>query len=262
MLTRRAFIPAATASLCALRRSAQAQDAVVPKGRFEHLVAAYPAFLDRIDGDALVWKDGSRMPLSDGRPDKPFAEMLRRGSIADQLRQGYVPGKPGGEPPLNWSPGRIRHAPFFARMYGDCAKGGVSAHLQSVTWMPKTKPQAIPVTRINGVAGRMERIVAELARLPDRLKGYLIPSAGTYKCRVVADTGQPSMHASGAAIDIATAQTDYWLWAKGKNATSIPYRNRIPFEIVEIFEAEKFIWGGKWYHYDTMHFEYRPEMFV
>lgn len=20
------------------------------------------------------------------------------------------------------------------------------------------------------------------------------------------------------------------------------------------------IWGGRWYHYDTMHFEYRPEI--
>jgi hypothetical protein len=27
-----------------------------------------------------------------------------------------------------------------------------------------------------------------------------------------------------------------------------------------IFEKHGFIWGGKWYHYDTMHFEYRPEL--
>lgn len=25
-------------------------------------------------------------------------------------------------------------------------------------------------------------------------------------------------------------------------------------------ERHGFIWGGRWYHYDTMHFEYRPEM--
>jgi hypothetical protein len=24
--------------------------------------------------------------------------------------------------------------------------------------------------------------------------------------------------------------------------------------------ASHFIWGGKWYHHDTMHFEYRPEI--
>lgn len=25
-------------------------------------------------------------------------------------------------------------------------------------------------------------------------------------------------------------------------------------------EKHGFIWGGCWYHYDTMHFEYRPEL--
>jgi hypothetical protein len=31
-------------------------------------------------------------------------------------------------------------------------------------------------------------------------------------------------------------------------------------EIVRIFENHGFIWGGKWYHYDAMHFEFRPEL--
>ena len=38
--------------------------------------------------------------------------------------------------------------------------------------------------------------------------------------------------------------------------TAIGYRS----EIVEIFERHGFIWGGKWSYYDTMHFEYRPEL--
>jgi hypothetical protein len=38
--------------------------------------------------------------------------------------------------------------------------------------------------------------------------------------------------------------------------------NRIPWEIVEVFEKHGFISGGKWYHYDTMHFEYRPELLL
>jgi hypothetical protein len=25
-------------------------------------------------------------------------------------------------------------------------------------------------------------------------------------------------------------------------------------------ERRSFVWGGRWYHYDTMHFEYRPEL--
>ena len=42
----------------------------------------------------------------------------------------------------------------------------------------------------------------------------------------------------------------------------ILYRNRMPEEIVTIFEKHGFIWGGKWYHFDTMHFEFRPELLV
>jgi hypothetical protein len=29
---------------------------------------------------------------------------------------------------------------------------------------------------------------------------------------------------------------------------------------VAVFERHGFIWGGRWAHYDTMHFEYRPEL--
>jgi D-alanyl-D-alanine carboxypeptidase len=259
-LSRRTFISGCSVAL--LTRGARADIAGVSQARFDALVGSYPDFLARIDGASLIWKDGTSMPLDDGRSGKTFEEMLRSASIADQLRQVYRPGKPGPIPPaLNDSPGRIRNVAFFARMYGDCRKAEVKPKLRSVTWMPKSKPQKLELTRVNDVAGRIERIVEALERLPDRFKAFLVPSAGTYNCRAVADTGMPSMHGSGAAIDISTTYSDYWVWAKGKSPQSIPYRNRIPWEIVEIFEAEKFIWGGKWYHYDTMHFEYRPEMF-
>ena len=69
------------------------------------------------------------------------------------------------------------------------------------------------------------------------------------------DTGNRSAHAWGVAIDINTKFADYWLWAKNG-----AYRNQVPFEIVEVFERHGFIWGGKWAHFDTMHFEYRPEL--
>jgi hypothetical protein len=33
-----------------------------------------------------------------------------------------------------------------------------------------------------------------------------------------------------------------------------------PDPVIEAFEREGFIWGGKWPFYDNMHFEYRPEL--
>ncbi|MBL6854270.1 MAG: M15 family metallopeptidase, partial [Alphaproteobacteria bacterium] len=83
---------------------------------------------------------------------------------------------------------------------------------------------------------------------------YLIPNSGTYNCRRVAGSTSRSVHAWGAAIDINSAASDYWRWSKDG------WHNRIPVEIARVFERHGFIWGGRWWHYDTMHFEYRPEL--
>jgi hypothetical protein len=75
----------------------------------------------------------------------------------------------------------------------------------------------------------------------------------------ISGTRRLSAHSFGIAIDINTAYSNYWKWdrvSKGK----IRYTNTIPREIVDVFEKHGFIWGGRWYHYDTMHFEYRPEI--
>ena len=33
-------------------------------------------------------------------------------------------------------------------------------------------------------------------------------------------------------------------------------------DIVEAFEAEGFVWGGKWRFWDAVHFEFRPEILI
>ncbi|HQN03589.1 MAG TPA: M15 family metallopeptidase, partial [Rectinema sp.] len=35
-----------------------------------------------------------------------------------------------------------------------------------------------------------------------------------------------------------------------------------PKRVIDIFEKEGFIWGGKWTVWDNMHFEYRPELIL
>jgi len=102
----------------------------------------------------------------------------------------------------------------------------------------------------------------ELDKLPQRFLAYLRPTQGTYNCRAIAGTNRYSAHRFGIAIDIAGAHSHYWAWSKPEANGRFPYKNEIPREIVHIFEKHGFIWGGKWYHYDTMHFEYRPELIV
>jgi hypothetical protein len=228
----------------ALARAAAAQPVAA-------LLRAYPDQLAAIDGDTLVWRDGTRMSLSSGDPAEDLAEMLRHGSIRDQFLWPYPAGETTGEPGAD--PGRIRNRAFFDKMYGDCHRGEVAPKLVPVVWLPTSWGHTLQVTSVNGVATQLDAISHALDALPAEMKRPLFPSAGTYACRAVRDTGQPSMHSWGAAIDINAADTNYWMWGGRR-------RQQLAPEVVAIFEAHGFIWGGKWAHYDTMHFEYRPEL--
>jgi hypothetical protein len=223
------------------------------------LVRAYPDYLAGYDSTDLIWRDGTRMPLSDTRPAWSFAEMLRHGSILDQIRLPYPAGATRAALGADDDPGRIRNRAFFDKMYGDCWKGEVALQLVPVAWLPRSWGRMVRITSVNRVAERIAAVSEELDALPDAVKRYAYPPAGTYNCRTVADTGQPSMHSWGAAIDINAARADYWLWHRS-GVIEAGLVNRMPFEIVAIFERHGFIWGGKWSHYDTMHFEYRPEL--
>ncbi len=218
----------------------------------ERLVKAYPDFLDRIENGELVWKDGARMPLSDGKAGKSADQLLDDPDLDDMFAYPYPKAIPTSEPPDD--PGRIRFDPLFRKMYGDCAKGGVERDLVPVKWLPKHKGGTVMVTRINGVAAALQRVSDELDQQPAAVIKTLKPSAGTFVCRVIAGTNRQSAHGYGIAIDINTAVSDYWRWSKKG------YRNLIPDIVVTTFEKHGFIWGGKWKHFDTMHFEYRPEL--
>jgi len=124
-----------------------------------------------------------------------------------------------------------------------------------VPWLPRTLGQSVVITSVNGVDRALAAVSHALDELPAEYHRYLWPIGGTYACRRVADTGATSVHAWGAAIDINTRYSDYWYWRRGQG-----YEDRIPDGIVSAFERHGFIWGGRWAHYDTMHFEYRPEL--
>jgi D-alanyl-D-alanine carboxypeptidase len=226
--------------------------------RLAGLVRAYPDFIAGAAGDALVLRDGTRLRISDGRTDKSFDELLEKPDIDDMFHAAYPAGAAPHPPARNFDPGRVRFEPLFVAMYGDCRKNEVAHGLRAVAWLPRHGGGKVMVTGRNGVDTALSAVSRELDALPDSLIKYLKPSAGTYNCRAVAGSSARSMHAYGAAIDVNTAWSDYWRWAP--HPAEPRWRNRIPAEIVRIFERHGFIWGGSWYHFDTMHFEYRPEL--
>ena len=221
------------------------------------MVRAYPEALSGFDGANLIWRDGTQMPVGQEHPGGSDQDVLRQASIADQLASRY-PAEAPLLPPHD-DPGRARNQAFFDKMYGDCRAGQVAPKLVRVVWLPRTWGHTVSITSVNGVDRALEAVSRELDDLPPEDRKYLYPIAGTYNCRPVAGTEQTSMHSWGAAIDINTTYSDYWRWSRS-GGDAPPYRNRIPPEIVAVFERHGFIWGGRWQHFDTMHFEYRPEL--
>ena len=95
-----------------------------------------------------------------------------------------------------------------------------------------------------------------------------IASMTGYNWRNIAGTSSLSFHAYGAAVDLLPKSTGgkytYWRWIKDAETEwyIIPYAQRYmpPDSFIEVFEKRGFIWGGKWLYFDTIHFEYRPEI--
>ncbi len=229
----------------------------------QRLVRAYPDRLKECRDNRIVWRDGTRMIYDDGKK-KSFDSLLNQADIEDMFHFRYPKGASGYSrsrgPSKNYDPGRIRNEKFFRKMYGDSATE-VRRHLTRIPWLPRSTHgrYRITVTRINGVDRALAAVSRDLDRLVARepsMKKYLVPIGGTFMWRSIAGTHRLSVHSFGAAIDINVKHSAYWRW----NGKHYRYRNEIPLSIVEIFERHGFIWGGKWYHYDTMHFEYRPEL--
>jgi peptidoglycan LD-endopeptidase CwlK len=229
----------------------------IPEGLLR-LKKAYPDFIEAVTTNELVLKDGTVMPYNDGILDKPIDTMLAHPDLEDMFKFRYAAGITARPSELDEA-GRIRYEPFFAKMYGN-SKNAVQDNLVIINWLPNLqRNHRVAISKVNGIAEKLKAISAELEALPSEYHKYLMPLGGAFNWRTIEGSSRRSLHSYGIAIDLNTKYSHYWEWEKySKNGFN--YRNQLPLEIVLIFEKYGFIWGGKWYHYDTMHFEYRPEL--
>jgi len=228
------------------------------KESMDRLVRAYPDKIRGHDNEFLILRNGMKFRISDGRTNKTFKELLEEPDIDDMFYARYPLGAAPAQPAINIDPGRVRFEPLFVAMYGDCNKSEVAKNLRTIRWLPRHAGGSVAITAVNGVASALDAVSRELDELPADLIKFVKPLAGAYNCRKIAGTSLKSMHAYGAAVDINIRYANYWRWVKGEQEPL--WRNQIPIKIVQIFEKHGFVWGGYWYHYDTMHFEYRPEL--
>jgi len=140
-----------------------------------------------------------------------------------------------------------------------------SGRVESVDFLDK----AVTVhSEIVEVLSKVEECIKAAAKTEPIVRDWItnIGEVHGWNWRNVAGSASRSSHSYGIAIDILPkslgGKATYWQWTA--DWWNIPYEKRYhpPDAVIKAFESHGFIWGGKWAFYDTMHFEYRPEIFI
>lgn len=235
--------------------SRQERSDSIPEGA-RRIMEAYPQHVVGYENNHIIFWDGSRMIYNDGIK-RTTEQMHQQQDVEEIFIYEYDITK--FPPEYGYDPGRYRCAAFFEKIYGNTREKIIS-NLVVVNWCPKLGGRPILFTSVAGAAEALQRVSDELDQHPE-FKEW-VTDAQTFNWRPILGTTRLSPHCYGIAIDMAISKSHYWKWSypHATESTQIEYMNTYNMEIVEIFERHGFIWGGRWYHFDTMHFEYRPEM--
>ena len=210
------------------------------------------------DGLIYVVMHSGSIIVYDDMQSKSFEEKLDGADLADTMELVYPLGDIDLLMEGDFDPGRFRNYDLLMEVYGG-TQIAIEANLVPVQIDSKT----VQFNGENGVALAMAAVFAELDDIISderAIAQFVYPLASTYYYRVIAGTDRLSMHSFGIAIDLKNVSTDYW-----REATREQGQARLdvfPKEIVRVFEENGFIWGGKWAHFDLLHFEYRPELIM
>lgn len=154
---------------------------------------------------------------------------------------------------------------FYFSIYGK-NKNEILDNLIKLTFLKKS----FYFNKKNKASSQLNKIFQEIDNNKSS-KNYFtknIKIISTFNYRNILYQNKLSLHSFGIAIDIIPKDKNkfiYWYWA-------IPFvdewwkikeneKFQIPKELIEIFESHFFYWGGRWYMFDIMHFEYKPEIF-
>ncbi|MBN2353798.1 MAG: M15 family metallopeptidase [Spirochaetales bacterium] len=250
----------------------------------EAFLAAYPGrfrSVELVDGDWSIAGDGVRFFWAGGR-------LLPQTALAH--RDKYTPHpfyrSPAEQPPVpEYSDGEkieiraridhreksppARHPGFYNYVWQ--ARDHKSAERRTQGLMFLGKPVRVSVALVP-VLRAINAEIVERSRTDGELKRFVasIRELSGFYWRNIANTGSLSYHSYGAAVDVISRnpkrKETYWLWAKRRDPDwfTRPLSTRLqpPVSFVAVFEKYGFVWGGKWFYFDTVHFEYRPEILI
>jgi hypothetical protein len=256
-------------------------------------VAAYPerlgpvAFQDgdwtfEMDGELWQYAQGRMLPQADVERAQEFRpQFLYRYALepagasagpnpwqelADGILSRRLSSGPGGR--LYTIPGALR-SPFYEALWQTRSREEAYSRQQWIAFLGR---QALVHRGIIAPLERAEERILALAKVDPEIQGWIqnLHSITGWNWRNVAGSANRSYHSYGIAVDLLMraqpGMETYWQWteAKGIDWRSVPAENRQspPSAAIRIFEDQGFIWGGRWSRYDTMHFEYHPELLI
>lgn len=226
------------------------------------LMMAYPEYIENIERDDnnyiyLIMKSGKKI-LYDDKKVKSFEEKLANADLQDTMDQIYPLTAISKLMDKNYDPGRCRSYELLKEVYGS-SKNQIEHNLKSVN----LKHKYVLFNNNNKAAEALKNTMQELLPLSEKspiARSCLFPCNGTFNYRLIAGTNRLSPHSFGIAIDLARDNRDYWKWSTPEQGEQ--RLNSYSKDLVEIFEKNNFVWGGKWGHFDILHFEYRPEIIL
>lgn len=162
-------------------------------------------------------------------------------------------------------------APFFFNwIYRSSSREELEQNIVRVDFLKKR------VTVHNAIEAALKRVeerIHALEKKDSTVRDFVqtLSIVDGYMWRDIRDSASRSFHSWALAVDILPQNWQkeilYWNWARASGNSDwmlIPLSKRWipPAAFIKAFEAEGFIWGGKWGLWDNMHFEYRPELLL
>lgn len=225
------------------------------------LMIAYPEYITNIeeanDHVYLIMKSGKKL-LYDDKARKNSNQKLANPDLQDTLEQIYPLSPTRSIMVEDFDPGRFRCYELLSQVYGS-SKKEIETNLTNVR-VGYINHQFNSSNNASTALETAFKEILPLSKKNQNVKRCVFPSSGTFNYRVISGTNRLSPHSFGIAIDLASDKRDYWKWASKEAGEK--RLSTYPSELVEIFENNGFIWGGKWSHFDILHFEYRPEIIL
>jgi len=225
------------------------------------LETAYPGVvLDRAAG-RLTTAEGRVVPYRGDRDVAP-PDRLNDATIGDMYVYTYPLAFDLAPRKRPWNdPGRIRNEALFRALWFD-DRDSARASLTRVSYSRGATRADFSVTRRHCVHAQLQAALTEIARHGPAMDRYLQNVGGSFNWRLIAGTDRLSSHSFGIAVDFNSELGGYWRWSGAAPGQAAAFDNRFPPDLVEAMERYGFIWGGKWHHFDGMHFEYRPDLIL